>query len=135
MVTHTFYHKCLRVLILFFTTALIFQGNGTSFSRVGTYLEARMLIANVISMSASVTPNEFNVITAELTKRSTELDQREAALKEREINARAFGDTASLDVSQYLLSAVLLLLLVLITMNYVFDYIRMRKTPVYATNS
>ena len=79
----------------------------------------------MVSMTAKVEPNEFNVITAELQRRTTELDSRE-----RDINARALDANTGREFfySTYLLSVLLALLLVLIVTNYIMDYLRNRRS-------
>ena len=77
-------------------------------------------------MYARVEPNEFNVITAELTKRENELAQREVSFAEREIASRSFSQTSN-DISTYVLSSILFMLTVLIAINYVLDWSRQRK--------
>lgn len=131
----TVYHKILRVGAVAVAGLLFFQSNGIPFVNLPSVLNARVLVANVIGISAGVAPTELNTITAELTKRTTELDKREALVKEREINARATDSSASFVVSNYILSAVLLLLLVLIITNYAFDFLRARKIQNYASAS
>ena len=78
------------------------------------------------SMYASVAPNEINTLTAQIAEQQRNLDAREAALKEREINARDFG-TESSDYSTYILSVILFILTVLIILNYVMDWVRVRS--------
>jgi hypothetical protein len=72
---------------------------------------------------ASVPQNELNTLSSELQKRGEELDRRE-----REIDARAKGNTSD-EMATYVLSVILFLLLVLIVINYVLDFLRMRNIP------
>lgn len=132
MYTPTLYHKFLRVSALVVGLVLLFQSTSTVTSSP-LLSDARTYLANAVSVTVGVEPTELNMITAGLTKRSTELDAREAALREREINARATdGGDSSLVFSNYVLSTLLLLLLVLIVMNYIFDFIRARGLKKYA---
>lgn len=126
MYVDSLYHKVLRVSVLLVALMLLFQV-GFLTPGTGMLLESRTYVANVIGISAGVESTDLSRFTAELTKKQTALDAREAALKEREINARAVDQNASFDISNYLLSATLLLLLCLILMNYIFDFIRARK--------
>jgi hypothetical protein len=81
------------------------------------------LLANVVSMTASVAPNEDNTLAAQLKAKGQELDQRE-----RDIDARA-QDAAVVSTSwlTYILSAVLVGQTVLILLNYFFDYRRAKR--------
>jgi hypothetical protein len=86
-------------------------------------------LANAIGATASVEPTELNQITRSLTEQRVALEQREEALRQREIEVNlaterggAGGDTAT-----YVLSSILFVMLVLIILNYVLDYLRIRE--------
>lgn len=124
MIRDSLYHKCLRVSAVLCACVLVFQSGyiGTEeLSRTTT-----RYMANTIGMFASVQENELNVITAELTKQQTALDERERALREREIDAQARDTSGDYSVSDFVMSGMLLLLLLLIVMNYLFDFMRAR---------
>ncbi len=127
MYVDSLYHKCLRVsglciaLILAFQTGLFFSETTTVSLKTHTY------IANVIGITAGVSPTEVNMLTAELTKKQRELEQREMALTEREIDAQVRDSGGSVEMSNYILSAILSLLLLLIVTNYALDFVRARK--------
>jgi hypothetical protein len=80
-------------------------------------------------MSASVTPTELNQYTAQLTQKERELAEREAALSEREIavTLTSGSNTSSNERITYILAGILFILLVLILLNYVLDYLRMKE--------
>ncbi len=124
------YHTILRVSALTLTLVLLFVSGFLApvtkelSQNAGTYL------ANAIGIYAGVEPNELNVITAELTKQKTELDAREKALSEREINVDV-GSGGSTDTSTFILSAILFIILVLIILNYILDYLRARAVSQY----
>lgn len=126
MMTHGTYHKVLRTSVLVMAFTVVFDGGfvtpitKTLSDNTITYL------AQSAGVFAQVEPNEFNAITAELTKRETELAAREAAL--RDIEARDFGGEAP-DYSTYILSIILFILTVLIIVNYVLDWRRARFIP------
>lgn len=122
--TETLYHKMLRIslpvvaVVLLFDSGLVFPITQQLSRNTQTYL------ANSIGIYAQVEPNELNTITAELTRRQQELDDREARL--REIEARDFGTTDTSNFSTYILSAILFMLTVLIVVNYALDWHRTR---------
>lgn len=113
-----------------FVLILIFDGG--FISPVTKQLSDNTLqyLANAISGSAvslSVEPTPLNEVTAELTARTKELDEREAALGEQEIEARNFNTGNETDYSTYILSTVLFVLTVLIVLNYAMDWARSRR--------
>ena len=113
------YHKFLRtsalvvVLVLFFDSGFIFPVTEELSDNTVNYL------ANSIGIYASVEPNNINTLNAEL-------NAREKALNEREIAAHSFGSGSS-NYSTYILSTILFILTVLIVLNYVMDWMRVRK--------
>lgn len=122
--THTLYHKCLRVSATVVASLLfVVSGFVSQTAEWGEY--ASRSVAQVVGVGASVAPNELNMLTAELTRKTEELNARE-----REIDARA-KDTSAIDFAlrDYILSAILFLLLSLIVLNYVLDYVRAHRTP------
>jgi hypothetical protein len=76
-------------------------------------------------MNASVTPNEINTLSAQLEEQKQALDQREIAVKLKEDSA---GNTSN--ISTFILSVVLFILLVLVVLNYVLDYLRGRAMKI-----
>ena len=124
MLRHSFYHKFLRssavvvALMLAFESGMFIDENHLIASATSQYL------ANLVSVSASVPPNELNTITAALQARTSALDQRE-----RDINARALDTSSdnSAFYSTFALSVILLIQLALIVSNYAFDFYRERK--------
>ena len=82
-------------------------------------------MASAVGMYAAVEPNGVNEITAALTAKETELDAREAALSERELNVGVAGSgSSSPDYATFILSVIVFILLVLMVLNYVLDYLR-----------
>lgn len=124
------YHKMLRVFMAVVAVTLLFDSGILSPVTSELSNGAQQYVATAIGVSAVIPENELNKITAELSARERDLDAREAALEGREIDARAFdtgGTTASPGgLSTYILSILLFVLLVLITLNYVLDFLRQR---------
>jgi ABC-type multidrug transport system permease subunit len=79
------------------------------------------------SVAANVAPNEINTLTAEIAKQQELLNRREAELNEREIKARSFGSEEGTDYSIYIISAILFIIIVLLIVNYVLDFTRVRR--------
>jgi hypothetical protein len=119
--THSVYHKILRVSLL--TTAIVLVFDGGFITPVTKHLSDNTVsyLANSIGIFAQIESNEFNTITAELTRRENELDAREASL--RTIEARNFNTDAR-DYSTYILSVILFMV------NYVLDWRRARMISV-----
>lgn len=126
MIQDSNYHRILRVSAVVCAAVLLFESGLISESTVQMSQDTHMYIANSVGATASVAPNEFNVITAELTQQRRLLEAREAALTEREI---AIGLSESGQASQraiYLIASMLFILLTLIILNYALDYLRAR---------
>ena len=126
------YHRMLRVLAAVFALLLVFASGLINETTVVLTKQTTAYLANVVGATASVEPTELNRITAALTSKEQELNQREAVLREREIavSIDGGGDYATGDTTTYLLAAILFILLVLILLNYALDYLRARElTP------
>ena len=120
------YHKVLRVSLVI--TAIIFLFDGGFISPITKSLSdntIQYLGSAASGVFAQVEPNELNTLTAELTKRERDLALREAAIQEREIESRDFGDVGD-DYSTYVLSIILFILTVLIVLNYILDWMRIK---------
>ena len=123
MYTPSMYHRVLRTSAVITALVLAFE-SGVVVPRTAVFsLATEQYLANVVSMTASVAPNEVNTLAADLQKKGDELNQRE-----RDINARA-EDTTIVSVSSftYFLTAILIGQTVLILLNYFFDYRRARR--------
>ena len=125
---HSLYHSSLRVmagvwaLLLLFTSGLLIPQSAEISDDFVHYMAG-----NVVGVGASVQPNEYNVITAALTARETELDRRENMLAQREIAVQV--DRSAPEQQSYFAyinAAVLFVLLLLIILNYALDYMRQR---------
>lgn len=107
---------------------LLFESGFVHDSTRGLAIETHQYLASVIGMSASVQPTELNQLTAELTKMEHDLQAREAAIREREIQVGiTTGGAINNDATTYVLAGVLFILLVLIILNYTLDYLRLRE--------
>lgn len=124
------YHRILRVSALVLALVLLFVSGLISERTAQLAEHTQWYLANAVGVSVGVPENEYNTITTALAKREHELDQREEALLQREIDVgiRSSADStvSSLD-STLLLSGVLFILLVLIVLNYVMDFLRARR--------
>lgn len=124
---YTNYHRILRISTLVCAVALVFESGLVDDSTIGLSQNTHRYVASVIGMSASVQPTELNELTASITQRQRELDAREAALKAREIQVNLSGGLGGTEKTTYVLSGILFILLVLILLNYVLDYIRLKE--------
>jgi hypothetical protein len=125
--THGTYHKALRTSLLVTAFTLVFDGGFIVPLTKQLSDNTVHYLAQSAGVFAQIEPNEYNTITAELTRREAELAAREAEL--REIGARNFSDEPT-DYSTYILAIILFILTVLITLNYVLDWRRARMIPV-----
>ncbi len=89
------------------------------------------MASSAVGVMLGVPENEINTLTAQITARERELDAREAALSEREISVRDFGEASTRDYSTFILSSILFILTSLIILNYVLDWNRMRRIQLY----
>lgn len=96
--------------------------NDISFGKLAT--NAYENLANVASMSASIPPNDFNILAAEFSKKENELTQREQDLLAREAGLDAKYQeqiAANKRLTLYVLGGMTLLLVMLIFLNFYFD--------------
>tara|TARA_B100002019_G_C21240719_1_gene585412 strand:+ start:689 stop:1096 length:408 start_codon:yes stop_codon:yes gene_type:complete len=134
MIENSVYHSLLRVSAVVCTCVLVFVSGLIDDSTAKLADDTQLYLANAVGASASVEPTELNKYTAALTQKQRELEERESALREREIAVElSTGGTAQgSDTSTYVLASILFLLLVLILLNYALDYLR-QKEPVATT--
>ena len=115
------YHILLRTsaltlaLVLLFVSGLVSPITKEISSDTGIYL------ATAIGMNASVLPNEYNSLNAQLEERASELASREIAVSLKE------QQRTTSEISTFVLSAILFVILVLLILNYVLDYLRARE--------
>ena len=123
---NSLYHRILRVLVVTFAFVLLFESGVVFQSTSELSRNTHQYVANVVGVGASVRPTELNTLTAELTEQRLLLDQREAALRAREIEIELSSGGSS-ETSTYIVAAILFVLLVLIVTNYVLDYLRIER--------
>lgn len=123
------YHSFLRVAMVVIAFVLIFD-SGFLFPITKQLSDVTVgYLASVgAGMFASVPQNEINSLSAQIAEKQRELDEREASLNAREISARSFGanDSPS-DFSTYILSVILFVITVLLVLNYIMDWIRVKQ--------
>lgn len=125
MLRDSLYHSLLRMSILLVAAILVFESGLLSPVTTEIANDTHNYLANAIGINAGVAANDINVITAQLTAKETELNNREAALTEREIAVSLNSNSGqSTDTATYVLSILLFILLVLVIMNYFLDYLR-----------
>lgn len=127
----TMYHMVLRTSALTLALLLLFDSGLLSPITRQVSHNTQQYVATAIGVGASIQPTEINTLTSELTKKNRELAQREAAIAEREIEI-GLSDTApaervSGDLSTYILSILLFIIIVLIVLNYALDFARERR--------
>ena len=120
------YHRVLRVSAVLLAVLLVFESGLLSPLTRDLAQNSHIYVANVIGVGAGVTPTDLNLVTAELTKQRTELEAREAQLTERELNVNLNQPAVaeSSDISTYIVSVLLFIILVLLVLNYALDFSR-----------
>lgn len=125
------YHRFLRVTVIVFAFILLFDSGVVNESTARLADGTQVYLATAIGVGASVQPTELNQWTAELTSRERELEAREAALREREIDVSLNnGSVTGSNYSTYILASILFILLLLILLNYTLDYLRMKEAQI-----
>jgi hypothetical protein len=119
------YHSLLRIALCVCAVALVFDSGLIFKGTADLSNSAQNYVATAVGVKVGVAPNDVNVLTA----RITELEQ-ELATKEREINVNVGdnGSVSGIDMSTFVLSIILFILLVLIVLNYALDYLRLETT-------
>lgn len=118
------YHSLLRIALCVCAIVLVFDSGLLSKATADLSSSAQDYVATAVGVKVGVAPNDVNVLTA----RITELEQ-ELATKEREINVNTGDDSSAsgFDMSTFVLSIILFILLVLIVLNYALDYLRLES--------
>ncbi len=118
------YQSLLRIALCVCALVLVFDSGLISKATTELSSSAQNYIATAVGVKVGVAPNDVNV----LTTRITELEQ-ELATKEREISVKIGdgGAVSGIDMSTFVLSIILFILLVLIVLNYALDYLRIRN--------
>ncbi|MBP9836308.1 MAG: hypothetical protein KBC78_00545 [Candidatus Pacebacteria bacterium] len=127
---YSIYHSFLRVSVLVFALLLVFDSGLVSDQSKILSISTQQYLANAVSVQVGVTPTEVNQLTARITELEGDL-----AAKERLIAINLSENTsATMDKSTLILSVIVFILLVLILLNYILDFIRMRKMSVLQTS-
>lgn len=121
---YTVYHSLLRTIALVLSLVLVFISGVIHPVTSQLSLETSRYVASVMSATAGVAPTELNQITAALTLQQAELDARDKAIREREIQIGLESGEEATDVTTFILSALVFVLLVLIVLNYILDFMR-----------
>lgn len=124
---NSMYHRVLRVAAVVCALVLLFESGIVSSSTAVLALNTRLYVANAVGMSTTVEPTELNMFTAELTAQKKRLDDREADLKERELEIGLNAASSQSQNTTYVLASMLFILLVLIVLNYILDFVRARE--------
>ena len=120
----TLYHSFLKVaacvfaLVLVFDSGLLFAGTADISNLAGRH------VASVVGVTVGVAPNEVNQLTARITELETELESKERLIA---VDSRQKELVGGIDTSTFVLSIILFILLVLIVLNYVLDFLRIRR--------
>ncbi len=126
------YHKALRIAMAVASVALVFESGLVDDSTARMSQQTHQYLANAVGMTTSVSPTELNQYTAALTAKEKALADREAALEERELSIGLSSGVSTPGNQQatYILASVLFILLALILLNYILDYMRLRRESV-----
>jgi hypothetical protein len=133
LIEDTMYHRVLRVSAVVFALLLVFESGIVSHTTKQLSMDTHRYLAQTVGMSASVEPTELNTMTAALTKQKKQLDERESALKEREIQVNVRENSDGNQTAVYVLSVIVFILLILIVTNYILDYLRVRDAYMQQT--
>ena len=126
-VKHSKYHKVLRVSAVVCTMMLLFESGLVHDSTRQLSIGTHEYLANAVGATASVEPTELNSLTADLTAQRLALSQREASIREREIEVGLLPGESANQKTTYILAGLLFILLILIVLNYTLDYLRLRE--------
>ena len=130
MLEYTTYHKLLRISCAVVAFVLLFQSGVVSDTTAKLSLQTQQYLANAVAVSVGVEPTELNQMTADLTKRELALAAREKDVQDREISVGIApgGAMISQATTTFVLAIVLFILLVLVILNYILDYVRVRRS-------
>jgi putative N-acetylmannosamine-6-phosphate epimerase len=124
LLEQTLYHSFLKVAACVLAFVLVFDSGLLFPSTADISSLAQQHMANVIGVTVGVAPNEVNQLTARITELETELEAKERLIA---VDVRQRETVGGIDTSTFILSIILFILLVLIVLNYVLDFLRVRK--------
>ncbi len=120
---HSTYHSVLRIAVLVFAIVLVFDSGLLLKNTKILSTSTQQYLANAVGVYVGVAPTEVNQLTARITELEGELDAKERLIA---VNL-ADNKNAPIDKSTLILSIIVFILLVLIIINYILDYLRMRQ--------
>lgn len=123
MLQSTLYHQFLRVSALALALVLLFDSGLVLPITKQLSTDAGYHVANVVGVTVGVAPSDVNVLTGRITELETELEAKERLIAVNVQNREQGG----FDTSTFILSIILFILLTLIVLNYILDYVRVRK--------
>jgi len=130
---HSLYHSFLKIALVVFAFVLVFDSGLALPATERLSSLTQQHLASVVGVTVGVAPNELNQLTARITELETELQAKERLIA---INLRDNTTEGGLDVSTFILSIILFILLVLIVLNYALDYLRLKEAaPQYESNT
>ncbi len=123
------YHSFLKIAVCVFAFVLVFDSGLALPATESMSSLTQQHLASVVGVTLGVAPNEMNQLTTRITELETELEAKERLIA---VNLQNTNSDGSLDVSTFVLSIIVFILLVLIVLNYALDYIRQKKvTPLH----
>ena len=126
---NSLYHSFLKIAVCVFAFVLVFDGGLALPATESMSSLTQQHLASVVGVTLGVAPNEMNQLTTRITELETELEAKERLIA---VNLQNTNSDGSLDVSTFVLSIIVFILLVLIVLNYALDYIRQKKvTPLH----
>jgi hypothetical protein len=115
----------LRLYLLLFILIIFLYQLGLNPVDLGRFIGAKL--GSAVGMSVSVPPNPINKLALELRDREDELDNREQALNQRELDLASRPGLKSDLLTQFILVGIITLF-ILILLNYYLDYKRRKKS-------
>ena len=121
---NSLYHSFLKIAVCVFAFVLVFDGGLALPATESMSSLTQQHLASVVGVTLGVAPNDVNVLTTRITELETELEAKERLIA---VNLQNTNSDGGLDVSTFVLSIIVFILLVLIVLNYALDYIRQKK--------
>lgn len=115
------YHIFLRTSALTLSLVLLFVSGVLSPVTEQLSQDTGSYLASAIGIKAAVAPTEINTLATQLAQRDKELTQREIAINLKEAKTKSMPN-----MSTFILSIAVFVLLVLMVINYILDYRRAR---------
>ena len=121
---NSLYHSFLKIAVCVFAFVLVFDSGLALPATESMSSLTQQHLASVVGVTLGVAPNDVNVLTTRITELETELEAKERLIA---VNLQSTNSDGGLDVSTFVLSIIVFILLVLIVLNYALDYIRQKK--------